>query len=131
MTNVYDLANALAKALKESDEYKQAKEFEAQVAANDDYVQLAREYMNRQMEISTRQMMGQELSDDEIRTFNAETEKIMGIPALAGFYQNYMRFSMTYNDVMEIVGKDIDIGAEIFEFPDFNMGFGDNVEGNA
>ena len=60
--NVYDEANSLAQALRESDEYKRYKEAEASLKQDKERWNIARDYAKKQMGMQSKQMMGQELT---------------------------------------------------------------------
>ncbi|MEG0376955.1 MAG: YlbF family regulator [Eubacterium sp.] len=112
--NVHDEANNLAKALKESNEYKTFKEAEEKLKAHGEYFEMAKEYAQKQMGVQTRQMMGQELSEEEIETYNSMTTTILGIPEIAEYFQAQMYFGIVFQDVMDIIGKAVDLDMGMF-----------------
>lgn len=107
--NVYDEANDLAKALKESQEYKKFKDAELNLKTNEEHYAMARNYAQKQMTLQAKQMMGQELSDDEIETYNSLTSSILSVPSIAAYFQAQMQFGVVFQDVMDIISKAVDL----------------------
>ena len=66
--NVYDQAHQLAKAVRESEEFKQFEATKKQIEANPELDQAIKDFMSRQLQIQTAQMMGQEIDQDQQRS---------------------------------------------------------------
>ncbi len=113
--NVYDEANGLAAALKESNEYNKFKEAEKKLKENPEYFAMAKDYAQKQMAVQAKQMMGQELTDDEIASYNALTTSVLGIPVIAEYFQAQMYFGMVFQDIMDIISKAVDLDMGLFQ----------------
>ena len=62
--NVYDLAHQLAKAVRESEEFKQFDATKKQIEANPELDQAIEDFMTKQLELQTAQMMGQDVGQE-------------------------------------------------------------------
>ena len=113
--NVYDEANNLAKALKESNEYKTFLEAKIKLEKDADKYDMAKDYMRKQMEVQSMQMMGQELSEEQISSYNTLANTIMGIPEIAEFFQAQMYFSVIFQDITDIIAKAVDLDMGLFD----------------
>lgn len=113
--NVYDEANSLAQALRESDEYKRYKEAEASLKQDKERWNIARDYAKKQMGMQSKQMMGQELTPEEVSAYNTLTQTVLGIPAIADYFQSQMYFGMIFQDIMGIISDAVDLDPGFFE----------------
>ena len=108
--NVYDQAHQLASAIKESEEFKQYDNVRKQVEANEDLNRAIKDFMSRQLELQTAQMMGQEPDEDTIQQMQQLSAALMADPTAANYMQCQMRFSMMMGDVYKIIGETADLG---------------------
>lgn len=113
--NVYDEANNLARALKESSEYKNFLAAKEKLEENPEKFEMAKDYLRKQMEIQSFQMLGNELSEEQITSYNAIANTIMGIPEIAEFFQAQMYFSVIFQDITDIMAKAVDLDMGLFE----------------
>jgi cell fate (sporulation/competence/biofilm development) regulator YlbF (YheA/YmcA/DUF963 family) len=113
--NVYDEANSLAKALKESTEYKNFVAAKEKLEQNPEKYEMAKDYMRKQMEIQSFQMLGNELSEEQIASYNTIANTIMGIPEIAEFFQAQMYFSVVFQDITDIMAKAVDLDMGLFD----------------
>lgn len=113
--NVYDEANSLAKALKESTEYKNFLAAKEKLEQSPEKYEMAKDYMRKQMEIQSFQMLGNELSEEQITSYNAIANTIMGIPEIAEFFQAQMYFSVVFQDITDIMAKAVDLDMGLFD----------------
>ncbi|WP_026396176.1 YlbF family regulator [Acetobacterium malicum] len=113
--NVYDEANNLARALKESTEYKNFLAAKEKLEQDPEKYEMAKDYMRKQMEIQSFQMLGNELTEDQITSYNAIANTIMGIPEIAEFFQAQMYFSVVFQDITDIMAKAVDLDMGLFD----------------
>lgn len=107
--NVYDEANNLAQALKESNEYQNFKAAELKLKADEEHYAMAQDYAKKQMGLQTKQMMGQELTEEEVEAYNSLTASVLGIPIIAEYFQAQMYFGIVFQDIMDIISKAVDL----------------------
>ncbi|AWW27992.1 YlbF family regulator [Acetobacterium carbinolicum] len=120
--NVYDEANNLARALKESTEYKNFLAAKEKLEQDPEKYEMAKDYMRKQMEIQSFQMLGNELTEDQITSYNAIANTIMGIPEIAEFFQAQMYFSVVFQDITDIMAKAVDLDMGLFDSEDEGCG---------
>ncbi len=120
--NVYDEANNLARALKESTEYKNFLAAKEKLEQDPEKYEMAKDYMRKQMEIQSFQMLGNELTEDQITSYNAIANTIMSIPEIAEFFQAQMYFSVVFQDITDIMAKAVDLDMGLFDSEDEGCG---------
>ena len=108
--NVYDQAHQLATAIKESEECKQYTDVRQKVEANSELDAAIKDFMNKQFEFQTRQMMGEELDQEEFVKLQQLSAVLMQDPLTSEYFQCQMRFSTMMSDVYKIVGDAADFG---------------------
>ncbi|MBC3899605.1 YlbF family regulator [Acetobacterium malicum] len=113
--NVYDEANNLARALKESTEYKNFLAAKEKLEQDPEKYEMAKDYMRKQMEIQSFQMLGNELTEEQITAYNTIANTIMGIPEIAEFFQAQMYFSVVFQDITDIMAKAVDLDMGLFD----------------
>lgn len=107
---IYDEAHALSRAIKESSEYNRMIQTQKRVQENPKDWEMVTDYMKRQMEMQTMQMMGQEPTQSQVDSFNQMTGALMSIPAIAEYFQAQYAFSQIYQDVMKILTEGMELG---------------------
>lgn len=108
--NVYDQAHGLAKAIKESEEFKQFDRTKKLVAQNPELDKMLKDFQQKQFELQAKQMMGEQLTPELM----ASVQELYGIvlkdPLAAEHLQNEMRFSIMMKDVYQIIGEATGMG---------------------
>lgn len=108
--NVYDEAHNLARALKESPEYKQYFELKALASNNEELAAMLNDFQAKQFELQAKQMVGEELGPELMEQIQSLYQILMKDPLAAQYVQAEMRFSMLVNDVYNILGEVIKSG---------------------
>ena len=108
--NVYDQAHQLAKAVKESEEFKHYDRAKKEIAANPELDKAIKDFMSRQFELQAAQMMGQSPDADAIGQMQQLSAALMADPSAANYIQCQMRLSMMMADVYKIIGETVDLG---------------------
>ena len=108
--NVYDEAHNLAKAIKESEEYKQYDLTRKKVNENPELAKMMSDFQGKQLELQTKQMMGEEVGPEMMGTIQELYGIIMKDPLAAEHLQNEMRFSLMMIDVYQILGDAMGMG---------------------
>lgn len=109
--NVYDQAHNLALAIKEAEEYKQFIALKERLDGNPELSKMIRDFEKKQLEIQTKQMMGEGQSPDIMQSMQEALQIVMKDPLAAEYLQAEMRFSLMMKDVYEILGSVVDLGA--------------------
>lgn len=111
--NVYDQAHSLAAAIKASEEFKQYDQHKKIIESNPELNNAIKDFMAKQLEIQTAQMMGQAPDAESFRQIQQLSAILMQDPSAAQYLQCQMRFSMMMADVYKIIAEaaDFDFGA--------------------
>lgn len=108
--NVYDQAHGLAKAIKESEEFKQYDQLKKLVDQNEDLSKMIKDFQTKQFEMQAKQMMGEASAPDMAQQMQDLYQIIMKDPVAAQYMQAEMRFSLMMNDVYKILGEVMGLG---------------------
>ncbi|WP_069649449.1 YlbF family regulator [Caloranaerobacter ferrireducens] len=112
--NVYDAAHNLARAIKNSDEYKEYLRKQEKVFANEKTKEMVIDFRKKTMEIQMEQMTGKEVSKERLEQLKRLEEIIMNNPVIHEFFMAEMRFGQMMSDIYKILGEsiNIDLGIE-------------------
>ncbi|MGI6211005.1 MAG: YlbF family regulator [Anaerovoracaceae bacterium] len=108
--NVYDEANKLAQAIRESEEFKRFEAMQKVIDEKPEIKNMIEELQRKQMEQQTKQMMGEDISQDLIRDTQSLYQILTADPEAAQYLQDLMRYSLMMNDVFKILGDAVNIG---------------------
>ena len=108
--NVYDHAHELARALKNSDEYKSYMELKEQVSANEELSASLNDFQEKQFQLQAQQMMGVEGDASMLEQIQTLGEILMRDPLAAQYIQAEMRFTLMFADVYKILQEAIGVG---------------------
>ena len=108
--NVYNEAHNLAKAIRESEEFKQYEEIKKKVAVNPQLTEMLNDFQTRQFELQAKLMMGEAAPPDANTQIQELYNIMMKDPLSAQYLQCEVRFSMMMNDVYKILGEVMGIG---------------------
>ncbi|GAB1475372.1 hypothetical protein MASR2M70_02040 [Bacillota bacterium] len=105
--NVYDHAHALARALKESGEYKQYMELKAEVSKNDELSASLNDFQQKQFQFQAQQMMGMDGDTSMMEQIQSLAQILMKDPLAAQYIQSEITFTMMFADVYKILQEAI------------------------
>ena len=108
--NVYDEAHNLARALKESDEYKQYVDLKATASQNEELSAMLNDFQGKQFEVQAKQMMGEALGPEMMEQIQSLYQILLKDPLASQYVQAEMRFSILVNDVYAILGEVVKFG---------------------
>lgn len=103
--NVYDEAHSLAKAIKESNEFKEFDRLRLLVDQDNDVTAMLKELTELQMAVQTAQMAGQEPDPDMIKRIQSLGAMAGTKPLAAQYLAAQGAFSVMMNDVFAIVAE--------------------------
>lgn len=113
--NVYDKANELVKAMKESAEYKNMDIAQQELSKNSEHVEMVKDFMKAQINIQTMTMLKQEVSDDIKEAFNIQYMSIMNIENCRRFIEAQNVFGRMLQDIYKIIGEASEVMGEMFK----------------
>ncbi len=105
MVNVHDKAHILAKAIKDSVEYKEFKEAKKSLEANQKTKDMIIDFEKKQFEYQSKQISGDEVSEEETKKIQ-ELYSIVTKDVIANKYLNaQMKFAILMQDVNKIISE--------------------------
>jgi len=112
--NVYSEAHNLAKAIRESEEFKQYDELKKKMAENPAMMEMLNDFQARQFEIQAKQMMGEPLTEELTAQIQELGSIMMRDPLSAQYMQCEVRFQIMMHDVYKILADVMGISAPGF-----------------
>ena len=103
--NVYDEAHSLARAIKESNEFKEFDRMRKSIDADKDSADMLKELQELQMQLQAAQLAGQEPDKDMFARFQSLSTMIATKPLAAQYLQAQGAFMVMMNDVFGIIGE--------------------------
>ena len=105
--NVYDEAHSLAKAIRESNEFKEFDRIRKEVDKDKECSEMLKELTELQVQLQTAQLTGQHPDKDMFARFQSLSTMVMTKPLAAQYMQAQMAIATMMNDVFGIVGESI------------------------
>ncbi len=105
--NVYDEAHSLAKAIRESNEFKEFDRIRKEVDKDKECSDMLKELTELQVQLQTTQLTGQQPDKDVFARFQSLSAMVMTKPLAAQYLQAQMAIATMMNDVFGIVGEAI------------------------
>ncbi len=105
MVNVHDKAHELARAIKNSIEFKEFLEIKKELESNQKTKEMIEDFEKKQFEFQTKQFSGEELSEEDNKKIQ-ELYSIITKDVLANKYLNaQMKIGMLMQDVNKIIAE--------------------------
>lgn len=105
--NVYDEAHSLAKAIKESNEFKEFDRMRKAVDDDKETSEMLKELTELQMQLQTAQVVGQQPDKDLFARYQSLNTMAMTKPLAMQYLQAQFALATMMNDVFGIVGEAI------------------------
>ncbi|NMB07729.1 MAG: YlbF family regulator [Tissierellia bacterium] len=109
MNNVYDLAHQLARAIKDSDEYKSFVEKKEALEKNEKNKKMVEDFQEQVLQLQIDYMGGKDIDEAEIEKIGKLEEVLTLNPVINSYFQAELRFSQMMQDINGIIGEAIDI----------------------
>lgn len=103
--NVYDEAHSLAKAIKESNEFKEFDRLRKIVDEDKDVSEMLKELQELQLQIQTSQVTGQQPDPEIMKRLQSVSAMASTKPLAAQYLTAQGAFSVMMNDVFGIIGE--------------------------
>jgi len=101
--NVYEEAHNLARAIKDSNEFKEYDEKRKLMEADDDSNNMIKELQSLQLQIQAKQLAGEQADPDMVQRMQSLYTMVMTKPLATDYLQAEARFSIMMKDVYEIL----------------------------
>ena len=109
MVNVYDQAHILARAIKNSEEYRTYIKKREIVYANERNKEMVEDFRKKVFHVQMEQLSGKEAKQEEIDKLSKLEDVLMLNPAIKEFFTAELRFSQLVQDVNNIIGEAINV----------------------
>lgn len=106
--NLHDSAYELEKAIRNSDEYKMLKKQYDEVNADESAKQMFEKFRNMQMQLQQKQMMGQEIPQEEIAQAQILVSEVQKNEKISKLMEAEQRMSMIITELNQIILKPLD-----------------------
>ena len=107
--NVYDESHNLARAIKESNEYKEFNSLRQEAEKDEQFMEMLKDIQGKQFEIQAAQMQGKEPDAEMMNQMNSLFAMIGTKPEAAAYFEAEARFSMMLKDVFDILGEVVNL----------------------
>lgn len=112
MNKVYDLTHQLARAIKDSQEYRDFIEKKESLAENQKNKEMVEDFQEKILKFQMDYMSGQEVDQEEVEKLGKLEEVLNMNPAIKDYFQAELRFSQMMQDINGILGDAIDLEIE-------------------
>ncbi len=109
----YSQAHALARAIRESSEYKTYHSLKDSVYADETQKALIKEYRKLQVSIQMAMMSGQSANSEEMQRFTGISALLFSKQEVKDFLTAEMQLQMAVADIMKIITQAADIDIEL------------------
>jgi len=113
MNRAYDLAHQLARAIKDSDEYKSFIEKKEALDQDERNKKMVEDFQKQILEIQLAYMSGKEISEEELEKIGKLEEVLNLNPIINSYFQAELRFSQLIQDINNIIGEAIEDAIDI------------------
>lgn len=107
--NVYDEAHRLAKAIKDSEEFKDFIDRQGKINTDEKNKKMVNDFREKAMEVQMEQLSGKEVSEEKLEQLKKLQDILMLNPEIKDFFLSEMRFSQMITDVYKILEDAINI----------------------
>src|SRR5699024_7482564 len=108
VSNIYDSAYDLEKAIRNSEEFTKLKEAYDAVMADESAKKMFDNFRNTQMELQEKQMQGQEISEEEVEEARKVVELVQQHEDISKLMEEEQRLNVVINDVSRIITKPLE-----------------------
>ncbi|AJC95854.1 YlbF/YmcA family competence regulator [Staphylococcus hyicus] len=106
--NLYDYANKLEQALRESDEYNAIKDAYAKVNADENSKKLFDEFRETQLSFQQKQMQGEEISEEDLQKAQEQAQQIEQDQNISELMNAEQKMSQVFQEINQIIVKPLD-----------------------
>ncbi len=106
--NLYDYANKLEQALRESDEYKAIKDAYAKVEADENSKKLFDEFRETQLNFQQKQMQGEEIGEEDLQKAQEQAQQIEKDSNISELMNAEQKISQVFQEINQIIVKPLD-----------------------
>lgn len=105
--NPYEKVDELVSAIKESDQVKEYLAIKAEVYQDDKSMELIKEFRNKQAEVQSLLMMGQEADKEKMEKLQSLYQILVGNPKVKDFFDKEVQFDEMLSDIYKTIGEGV------------------------
>ena len=109
----YDQAHALARAIRESEEYQTYHRLKDEVMSDETVAALIKEYKKLQVTIQMAVMQGRNADADDMQRFSGINSMLFSKPEVSEYLMAEMRLQMAVGDIFKIITEAVDLDLSI------------------
>ncbi|MCD8865132.1 YlbF/YmcA family competence regulator [Staphylococcus arlettae] len=106
--NLYDHANQLEQALRESDEYQAIQNAYENVKANEESKKLFEEFRETQLSFQQKQMQGEEIGEEELQKAQEQAQQIENDSNISELMAAEQKMRQVFQEINQIIVKPLD-----------------------
>ena len=106
--NLYDYANQLEQALRDSDEYKAIKDAFAKVKEKKKKKKLFDEFRETQISFQQKQMQGEEIPEEDLQKAQEQAQEIEKDENISELMNAEQKMSQVFQEINQIIVKPLD-----------------------
>ncbi|WP_316571189.1 YlbF family regulator [Neobacillus sp. YIM B06451] len=106
--NLYDAAYELEKAIRQSDEFKRLKQVYDEVNADQSAKRMFENFRNIQLNLQQKQMMGQEISHEEVDQAQKSVALVQQHPVISRLMEAEQRMGMVIGELNQLIMKPLE-----------------------
>ena len=110
--NVYDKANELADAIRQSDEFRRYKQSAEVIDKNPTHQKMIKDFMDFQYRMYMHQAMGEEPSEEDMNAYTTLYSTIANVENIKNFMEAQMYFARLMEDINKTIADATDTGVE-------------------
>lgn len=108
MSNIYDNAYELEKAIRDSEEFNDLKKAYENVMGNEISKKMFEKFRDTQMALQEKQMTGQEITEEEVEHARQVVEDVQQHEQISKLMEEEQRLNLVINDVSRIITKPLE-----------------------
>lgn len=112
---IYDRANALARDIKESQEFQAYKALKDEIYQDENTKNLVKQYKSIQFEAQAAMMSGKQPDNELLEKLKKLGEVLAFNPKVTEFFAAEYKFNTLISDVYKIIGDACEIDLDLFE----------------
>ncbi|KON92471.1 YlbF family regulator [Rossellomorea marisflavi] len=106
--NLYDQANELERALRQSDEFQQLKNMYDEVNSDESASKMFENFRNIQMQLQQKQMSGEEITQEEVEQAQKAAQLVQQHDKISKLMEAEQRMSMVITDLNKVIMKPLE-----------------------
>lgn len=113
MSNIYDYAYSLEKAIRESTEFQSLKSAYEAVMNDPESKQMFESFRDTQLNLQEKQMQGLDITEEEVEKARNVVELVQDNPTIAKLMEEEQRLNVIIGDISSIITKPLE---EVYGF---------------